>query len=253
MSAFYQIIDEICQEENISLEKFSDDWILRLKKGEKSLFFYGKLSDLNSAASGHIASDKTATYSLLKDSNIPAIPHYLVHQKNPDATSILTKQTYPLVLKPNRGERGIDIFLCKSQKEATKTITTLLKKHETICVSPYFEAIFEYRCLFLDGKVYFTYKKSKTDDKFFFNLCKGAKPSLVEQNDEKIRTIAQLAIDAANAINIRFAAIDILESKTGELKILEINQAFGTDRLIDALPETYKEIKELYRQAILKM
>ena len=253
MSAFYQIIDEICQEENISIEKLSDNWILRLKKDEKQTFFYGKLGNLNSAASGHIASDKAATYSLLTANNIPAIPHFLIHKKELQKTQSLKKQSYPLIIKPNHGERGIDIFLCKNEKESKEKIANLLDKYESVCFSPYFEAKFEYRCFYLDGKIYFSYRKNKTDNSIFFNLCRGAKPSLVDQKDEKIKAINKLAIDAAKSIGIRFAAIDILESKTRDFKVLEINQAFGVDKLIDAIPEAYEEIKELYRQAIIKM
>lgn len=253
MTIFNQMIREICTEESLSIDEFSDGWILRLKKDGKPLFFYGKLGNLNPAASGYIASDKVATYSLLQENNIPAIPHYLIHKKSAHESIKLSDQSYPLVIKPCRGERGIDIFLCETREKAKMTIEKLLTKYEAICLSPYFDAKSEYRCFVLDGKAYFSYKKEKTDNEFFFNLCKGAKPSLIEQSGEKSRTICELAINATNAIGVRFAAVDILESKANKLKVLEINQAFGIDRLVETLPETYEIIKDLYRQAILKM
>lgn len=255
MNTFLKMITEICEEENIALDSFSDGWILRLNKADKTVFFSGHHSDINSSASASIADDKVSTYTLLNSNNIPTIPHYLIRKEESlsEITSKINQYPLPLVIKPCCGSRGHDIYLCKTIEESLKNTTKLLKKYDSVCVSPFFDAKCEYRCFFLDNKVHFIYKKTKSDDSLFFNLCNGGNPSLIDQTEEKSRTIAEIATKAANSIGIRFAAIDILESKTGILKILEINEAPGASHLIKALPETYEIIKDIYRQAILKM
>ncbi|MCQ2049559.1 MAG: hypothetical protein MJZ22_00920 [Candidatus Saccharibacteria bacterium] len=255
MNAFLKMITEICEEENIALDVFSDDWILRLKKDNRDIFLSGRHSALNSSTSASIADDKVSTYALLSNNNIPAIPHYLIRKEESlsEITSKISQYSSPLVIKPCCGSRGRDVYLCKTTEESLKNITKLLKKYDSVCISPFFDAKCEYRCFFLDNKIHFIYKKTKSGDSLFFNLCNGGKPSLIDQAEEKSRTIAEIATKAANSIGIRFAAIDILESKTGILKVLEINEAPSTTHLIKALPETYETIKDIYRQAIRKM
>lgn len=51
---FYNIINEICEEQKITLEQKSCGWILKLTKGEKTKYIIGKKFPLNSESSGAI-------------------------------------------------------------------------------------------------------------------------------------------------------------------------------------------------------
>ncbi len=252
MTTSLDLIKEICEEQNIPFEEFPDNMIIRTKKNG---FFFMCHSNLNSAASGKIADDKVATYSLLKHANIPAVTHILIRKEMPEdeILSRIESTNLPFIVKPCCGLKGKDVTLCDTKENATNTIHELSKKYDAICLSPFLNAPHEYRCFYLDEKVYFTFRKTRSKDSFLHNLSKGATPSLIDQQSKKCKELSQIAIAAAKAIGIRFAAVDILESETGELKVLEINQAFSISHITESFPETKKIFKELYTQAIKNM
>ena len=61
------IVKEICDEENIKYTLLSRDWIIRLEKNDKIAYIVGTRFSINSITSVSIASDKYATYEVLKE------------------------------------------------------------------------------------------------------------------------------------------------------------------------------------------
>ncbi len=84
------------------------------------------------------------------------------------------------------------------------------------------------------------------------NLGKGAKPVLVADNTLKQR-LSDLALQAAKAINITFASVDLIETMDGQLRVLEINAGIMTENFVRNLPEQYDTILAIYEKAVLKM
>lgn len=85
------------------------------------------------------------------------------------------------------------------------------------------------------------------------NLGKGAYPIIIEERSEKYTQIMQLAKRAANAINIRFASVDIIETEKNELLVLEINAGVMIEHFLKRLPKQYSKVKSVYEKAVLKM
>ena len=85
-----------------------------------------------------------------------------------------------------------------------------------------------------------------------FNLSGGARPVIIEK-DSHYQEIEKLAIDAGKALNMCFATIDILETKENGLMCLEINSGVCATKFLEHMPEYYDQIKNLYKDAILKM
>ena len=112
-----KIIIELCEEMGIKIKKLSYDWILELTKGDKKIHIVGNKFGLNSENSQKIASDKYATYEVLKNVGIPIIEYTMLFnpQKRSEYTSksenkkILINEYIKnknLVVKPNDGSSG---------------------------------------------------------------------------------------------------------------------------------------------------
>lgn len=84
------------------------------------------------------------------------------------------------------------------------------------------------------------------------NLGKGATPILLKEAT-LIKRLSQLALQAAQAINITFASIDIIETLAGEFLVLEINSGIMTESLIKALPNVRPSVEAMYKRAVLMM
>ena len=66
-----------------------------------------------------------------------------------------------IVVKPNIGETGKDVFRCYSVKEIEKIVKELLKNNSSISICPYYDIKNEYRVFYLRGEVLLIYKKIK--------------------------------------------------------------------------------------------
>ncbi|MEM6687771.1 MAG: hypothetical protein AAF617_18485 [Bacteroidota bacterium] len=80
------------------------------------------------------------------------------------------------------------------------------------------------------------------------NLGEGAQAELIEN-----KRIKQLGIQAANAINIRFCSVDIIETTLGEFYVLEINSGVMIEHFLNSNPQEYQRIKAIYEKAVLRM
>lgn len=106
-----RIVNEICKEENISIESFSHDWIIKLERFGKINYIFGYQFGLNSASVNSICCDKSATSEIMRSFKIPHVEHYFfmspTNQKyigdngNWESISNLLNKYGNLVCKPN--------------------------------------------------------------------------------------------------------------------------------------------------------
>ena len=73
-----EIVKEICIEKGIEYKVLSKDWIIRLERDNKLGYIVGSRFSINSITSASIASDKYATYEVLKNAKIPVIEHKII-------------------------------------------------------------------------------------------------------------------------------------------------------------------------------
>lgn len=255
-----ELINEICSEEGIRLESLSFGYIQRLTGDGVSGKIFGAYWDINSAASDRIACDKTACYTLLKKSGIPAVAHEILFNplrrigwagKNGAwelAVGFFKKHGEKVVLKPNQGTQGMDVHLCQTIPELEAAAHAIFLNYPDAALSPYKEIINEYRVFFLGGDCHFVYGK-KQGESWQHNLSQGA--TAFEISDEtKAEKIKSLAARAAECIGITFATIDIAESPEGELSIMEINSGVQSRQLLEQLPHLRQTIKNIFADAI---
>lgn len=167
------ILQELCEEMNIKMEKLSYGWILQLSKEGKVRHILDYLFDNNPMASGKIVADKYATYEVLQSQNIPIIKYTMVF--NPSLRgelipkegiwNIVVKEFEKygkLVIKPNEGSTGKGIKLCQNIKEVEIAIENLFnQQHKSVSICPYYEIKTEYRTFYLNGEILLIYKKTK--------------------------------------------------------------------------------------------
>lgn len=83
------------------------------------------------------------------------------------------------------------------------------------------------------------------------NLGQGADPVIVE-DQELIKYLSDLALRAAEAVNVKFASVDII--KTGDdFLVLEINSGVMMEYFSQLNDENYQIAKSIYKEAIESM
>ena len=256
-------LNEICKEQNITIESLSQGYVLRLTKGTTRRTIYGPYWAINSAASDRIACDKCGCYALLNESGIPAVPHFLLSHPvkrygwTGDAgvwsQAIDLLNTHKTVVaKPNQGSNGNGVQLCENINQLEAAVHTLFAAGADVAVSPFCQIENEYRVFYLNGECHFAYGKTKNPDDWRHNLSQGA--TAFELNDKKrLDRLKTLASQAAMAIDINFATVDVAEFENGDIAIMEINAGVQAKQLLEQLPHLRPIIKGIYAGAVRGM
>ena len=258
-----ELINEICAEQNITVDYLSHDYILRLTKHNQPRHIFGPYWDLNSAAADRLACDKAGCYTILSHAGIPAIEHmimynplrwsYLVGESGTMANALayLKANNNRVVVKPTKGAQGHDVFYCDTPFKLESAMQSIFATEPDVALSPYHEIDTEYRVFYLNGRAHYAYGKTKGED-WRHNLAQGAKA--FELTDENlVSQLAGLAVQAANSINISFATVDIAALENGKLAVMEINAGVQAQHLLEQLPHLRPQIKAIYAQAIQAM
>jgi Glutathione synthase/Ribosomal protein S6 modification enzyme (glutaminyl transferase) len=301
--SYLSIIKEICEEEKIKIQTYSDNWIFRLEKDKKYRHILGYRFELNTSASEHICNDKSATSDILTTAKIPCVEHsfflspnnlkYLDVQGNWERMMTILKDNEKIVCKPNDGSGGQDVYLVTNQTMLENSTHKLFMSNRGIALCPFYDILNEYRTIVLDNEIKLIYKKiipyvigdgisttlqliAASKEKYKLaelgeyiryynvplagelvrlnwrhNLGQGAMAE--EVSDRKmIEKLSTLALKTANVLNVRFAAIDIIETKE-EIKILEVNSGIMMEHYSKINDETYEIAKDIYKEAIIKM
>lgn len=164
-----KIVKEICQEHNISLQSFSDEWILELTTNSRTMYIYGYKFPNNNASIEQICNDKSALSDILNAHNIPHVPHYyfispnnqLDMDPNGDCGKMqaLLHQYGTLVCKPNAGTGGRNVYKVSSRRELEHYSHEIFSKSRAMAVAPYREILAEYRIIIVNSNVGVIYTK----------------------------------------------------------------------------------------------
>ncbi|MDB5178309.1 MAG: hypothetical protein JWN01_252 [Patescibacteria group bacterium] len=247
-------IETACRRQQVTVDWLSDYWICRLTKNGRVTHISSLLFPLNNAASAGIARDKVATYHVLKDAQIPTIPHWLIRfppQQTVEATiqATLSNAQLPLVLKPCDRGGGADVYKATTPKELQAILETMSSHYRTIAASPFEDIIDEYRIVLLNQQPQLLFRKVRPPGggEWRHNLQFGALPSEVADGRLKSELI-KLAQATLTAIQLHFAAVDIVTTTEG-LKVMEVNAAFSLSKL--ALFEAFEPlVQRTYDNAV---
>lgn len=242
---FVQAIRRYCADRDIELDIRASGWLIAMRRGETRRFAFGYDIGLNSAVAHRIANDKSATSEALTPQGVPCIPHHLF--LNPklgerivgtgwrDAMlGFLRDNPQGVVVKPNEGTSGRHVFKVMREVELDAAVAEIFAMSTGLVISPYVEIEDEVRVVLLDGSPHVVYGKQRGAD-WRHNLDAGAIPVLLGDG-AMYNACVKLAAEAAGAIGIRFASIDVVRVE-GTWKVLEINSGVMMEALAKLHPE----------------
>lgn len=262
-STYNQILDEICQEEQIQIDWLSDNWLGVLERAGQRRYILGHKFDLNPAVSELVADDKYATFEILYKDNIPVIEHQMVYEasnKQPYVhgrnsveyvTRFFQENGKHIVIKPNNGQCGNNVYQITAPEQIAPALKKVLHQAMSGSLCPFYHIQHEYRLILLDGEERLSYQKNLGED-WRFNLDKGATATPIE-NRELHQRLLTLAKRAANSLHLRFCSVDIIDTFDQELLVMEVNSGVMTEHYLQQYPEQYETIKNIYRDAVKKM
>ena len=166
-----KIVEEICNEKNFELKKYSDDWIMQINNNNgKNCFIFGYKFPNNNAAISRICDDKAALASVLRDGNIPCVSHeYFEYPNSPmngdggiytNLFDMLEKYG-ELVCKTNSGSGGSSVYLVKTKKELETAAFKILGSTRAMAVSPKVDIQNEYRIIVENKRALLIYSKER--------------------------------------------------------------------------------------------
>lgn len=252
---FVQAIRRYAARHGIDVDVRAGGWLIAMRRGEMRRFAFGYDIGLNSAIAHRLANDKSASAEALSLAGVPCVPHHLFLNPKLGAKivgsawretmlGLLHDNPQGVVVKPNEGTSGRSVFRVTTETELDHAACEIFSMSTGLVISPYVEIETEVRVVLLDQVPVVVYSKQRGSD-WRHNLDAGAKPVLLE--DGEVRTACvKLATNAASAIGIVFASIDVVRVE-GDWHVLEINSGV----MMEALGKLHPQLVQATYDAAL--
>lgn len=266
---FTKILNEICEEENITLQSFSGNWAFRLKKNGIVKWIVGYQFPLNSAPAKELCQDKVLTSDALTAYGIPNVSHEILFgaevrkpELRPETEKKLQKMISrfgAVVLKDNYGTGGMKVFKSSEVAECMEILEKILDGSHAASLSPFLNIREEYRVSVLNGEPMQIIRKERAfeinerGEKVYLNwrhnLGQGATGILV--TDEAVtKPLIEMALKVTEVLGIQFASVDIVDAD-GKLQVLEVNGGVMMEYFAGQSKECYNRAKAIYKKAVL--
>jgi len=177
---------------------------------------------LNSPRSIECAVDKYLTTALLQLAGLP-VPETFVCESAEAALEALPRLGGDVVVKPLFGSEGRGIVRVSDPDLALRAFRAIERTGGLLYLQRFVpHEGFDVRVLLLDGQVLGGMKRRSTSD-FRTNVSRDASPELHRVTDCE----RDFALRAAGATGARFAGVDLLYDRSGELYVIEVNAVPG--------------------------
>jgi ribosomal protein S6--L-glutamate ligase len=147
------------------------------------------------------------------------------HPKDNDVETIIKQLgKAPLIIKILEGTQGLGVVLAETQKAAKSVIEAFSGLKAEVLIQEFIKEAggADIRAFVVDGKVVGAMKRQGKEGDFRSNLHRGGYATIIELTDEEQKA----AIGAAEAMELKVAGVDILQSERGPL-IIEVNSSPG--------------------------
>lgn len=187
-------------------------FVISTDQGER--YVYGVHGAINNQLSGGIARNKAATRLVLERNGFPSIP-FLRPANSTEAEQFLAVHG-TIIVKPLTGSnsRGVSIVRQASELSGIETRGVILEKYI---------AGREFRYLILSGTVIAVHESD------YGVSVEESRPlkRISYPRETWDEALVTLSLQTANALGLRYAAVDYLITAQGEACILEVNSAPG--------------------------
>jgi ribosomal protein S6--L-glutamate ligase len=149
------------------------------------------------------------------------------HPKNGDITQLINLVGGPpVVIKLLEGTQGIGVVLAETTKAAKSTIEAFYGLKKNVLVQEFIAESkgSDIRVIVIGGRVVGAMKRQGVEGDFRSNIHRGGSAVAVELTPDEEKT----AIDAARALGLKVAGVDMLPSDRGPL-VLEVNSSPGLE------------------------
>lgn len=271
MAKVTSIIKRACDDLGIKNEFLNNEGLFLIAHfGEYKHFFFSRLSGLNNESVSRVFDDKLYLYLLLKDViNLPKTSSYIdadapepyteygtFDSNNKIVDFILEKHTLPVILKPNKGFAGHNVFFCKNKKDLKRAIKNIYKKKSrhydhVLLAQDNLDIKEEYRVVVYKNELVFMYMKDIGEAIFKGNISplhfENAKAVLIK--DEKVfNEIKEFIKPISTKIDVQYAGLDVVRDEKGKLWLLEINSKPGFNKFLENNSE--EEVYNLYKRIL---
>ena len=174
------------------------------------------------------ARHKFHSLRILSQHGLPIPPSLTVGSSEFLENAVARMGDYPFILKPFYGTHGRGIMLLDTPTSLTSAVDALCDLHHDYVIQPFITEAggVDIRILVVGGEAIAAMKRSAPPGEFRANIHKGASGEAVTLPEEYIR----LAIDAAAALELEIAGVDLLETNEGPV-VLEVNPSPGFEEL----------------------
>ncbi len=132
----------------------------------------------------------------------------------------------PCIIKLLEGTQGLGVVLAESRKAATAVIESFNSLKARVIVQEYISDAsgVDIRAIVVNGRVVGAMRRIAAEGEFRSNLHRGGVSELIQLSEQEEET----AIEAANALGLAVAGVDMLPSKRGPL-VIEVNSSPGLE------------------------
>lgn len=174
----------------------------------------------DTAYSIELGRDKLRCLQYLMRNEVPFPRTGYAYSKEDFTNIIQTVGGEPLVIKLLEGTEGIGVFLAEDRKYAKNILKTFKQLDAPLIVQEFIaeSSGTDLRCFVIGDEIVASMQRESQDDDFRANIALGGKSSAIEITEEE----KKIALNAAKAIGMNIAGIDLIRSNRGTL-VIEIN------------------------------
>lgn len=293
LKLLYDAVGDINNEQQLSLkiDVIFGEWCIIIHDDKKKIKILGYVFDINDAVTCAICRDKSICSEVLVNNNIPSVYHkpFFKHDTFTDIEDYCHDICYPVVVKQNDGGAGNNILLTTDAASLKTNVDKLFSQYNLLTIAKYEEIEDEYRFLMINHHLELCYKKIRQHvigDGFStiqelinknnitpfvelktsyipnvnevvitnwqHNLSQGASPEIVENIDEEMLS---LAIRTTKILDLKAGCVDIIVTKQGEKKVLEVNSGIMMDNFSQCKKtdyDYYNIAKYIYKKIVLE-
>ena len=204
--------------------------------------------------------DMPKTKAYLAPSNDPRFSKYRSYNNVSEIASDIEEHfSYPFIIKKNQGSLGSNVFLVKNSQETLTALTTIFNENSkdwdfVALAQEYIERAAEYRIVTLDNQIELAYLKDTTHASFCGNLSplhwSGGKAVKITDSS-LLQKLSDFIAPIFSRLDLAFCGIDVIQSKSGELKLIEINGSPGFEHFCNDNGD--EDIVKLYRKILKRL